>query len=61
MAYNLREDLKQFQKAATQLLNENRYSASCQIWNDDMTRLVNEYKQEETEWYNSPRIAENGF
>lgn len=47
MAYNFKADWNQFQKATTQFLNENRYSASCQIWNNDMTKLVNDYKQEE--------------
>ena len=61
MAYNLQEDWNQFKKATTQLWNENRYSTSCQMWNNDMTNLVNKYKQEETEWYNSPQITENGF
>lgn len=61
MAYNFREDWNQFQKVTTQLINENRYSASCQIWNNDMTELVNNYKQEEIAWYNSPQITENGF
>lgn len=61
MAYNLKEDWNQFQKVTAQLRNENRYSASCQIWNNDMTNLVNGYKQEEMEWYNSPQITENGF
>ncbi len=48
-------------KVTAQLMDENRYSASCQIWNNDMTKLVNECKQEEIAWYNSPRITENGF
>lgn len=61
MAYNLQEDWNQFKKVTTQLWNENRYSTSCQMWNNDMTNLVNKYKQEETEWYNSPQITENGF
>ncbi len=61
MAYDLKEDWNQFKKVTTQLVNENRYSASCQIWNDDMTKLVNDYKQEEMAWYNSPQITENGF
>lgn len=61
MAYNFKEDLNQFRKATTQLLNENRYSASCQVWNNDMTNLVNAYKQEEMAWYNNPQITENGF
>lgn len=61
MAYNFKADWNQFQKATTQFLNENRYSASCQIWNNDMTKLVNDYKQEEIAWYNSTQITENGF
>ena len=61
MAYNLKEDWNQFKKVTTQLVNENRYSSSCQIWNNDMTRLVNDYKQEEMAWYNSQQITENGF
>lgn len=61
MAYSLKDDWNQFKKVTAQLANENRYSASCQIWNNDMTELVNEYKQEEMAWYNSPQITENGF
>ena len=61
MANNLSESWNQFMKVTAQLMDENRYSASCQIWNNDMTKLVNEYKQEEIAWYNSPRITENGF
>lgn len=61
MAYNLKDDLNQLKKVMTQITNENRYSASCQQWNNDMTQLVNEYKQEEMAWYNSPQITENGF
>ncbi len=61
MANNLKDNWNQFKKVTTQLLNENRYSASCQVWNNDMTELVNEYKQEEMAWYNSPQITENGF
>lgn len=61
MAYNLQEDWNQFKKATTQLMDEYRYSSSCQVWNNDMTSLVNEYKQEEAAWYNSQEITENGF
>ncbi len=61
MAYNLREDWEQTKKNMAQLANENRYSASCQQWNNEMTDLVNGYKQEEMAWYNSPLITENGF
>lgn len=61
MAYNLKEDWNQFKKVTTQLVNETRYSSSCQVWNNDMTRLVNDYKQEEMAWYNSQQITENGF
>lgn len=61
MAYNLQEEWNQFKKSTTQFLNEQRYSSSCQIWNDEMTNLVNKYKQEEMEWYNSLQITENGF
>ena len=61
MAYNLQQDWNQFKKVTTQLWNENRYSTSCQGLNDDMTNLVNKYKQEEMEWCNSPQITENGF
>lgn len=61
MAENSRSDWNQFRNAATHFVNEQRYSASCQIWNQDMTALVNRYKQEEMDWYNSPQITENGF
>ena len=61
MANNLKADWNQLKKATTQLMNEKRYSASCQIWNNDMTKLVNDYKQEEAAWYNSPQVTENGF
>lgn len=61
MAYNLQEEWNQFKKSTTQFLNEQRYSSSCQIWNDEMTNLVNKYKQEEMAWYNSLQITENGF
>ena len=59
MAYNLKADWNQLKKATTQLMNEKRYSTSCQIWNNDMTKLVNNYKQEEAAWYNSPQVTEN--
>lgn len=61
MAYNLQEEWNQFKKSTTQFLNEQRYSSSCQVWNDEMTNLVNKYKQEEMAWYNSLQITENGF
>ncbi len=61
MTYHLQEDWNQFKKATTQLMDEYRYSSSCQIWNNDMTTLVNKYKQEEAAWYNSLEITENGF
>ncbi len=61
MAYNLKDNWNQFKKVTAQLVNERHYSASCQSWNNDMTDLVNEYKQEEMAWYNSPQITENGF
>lgn len=57
MAYNLQEEWNQFKKSTTQFLNEQRYSSSCQIWNDEMTNLVNKYKQEEMAWYNSLQIT----
>ncbi len=61
MANNLSENWNQFLKVTTQLWSENRYSESCQMWNSEMTDLVNQYKQEEMAWYNSPQITENGF
>jgi len=61
MAYNLQEDWNQLRRSAAQFINENRYSASCQVWNNEMTDLVNKYKQEEMAWYNSLQITENGF
>ncbi len=61
MTYNLQEDWNQFKKVTAQLMDVYRYSSSCQIWNNDMTNLVNEYKQEEAAWYNSLEITENGF
>lgn len=61
MAYNLQQDWNQFKKVTARLMDEYRYSSSCQIWNNDMTNLVNEYKQEEAAWYNSLEITENGF
>lgn len=61
MAYNLQEDWNQFKKVTSQLVDEYRYSSSCQIWNNDMTSLVNQYKQEEAAWYNSLEMTENGF
>ena len=61
MTYNLQEDWNQFKKVTAQLMDEYRCSSSCQIWNNDMTNLVNEYKQEEAAWYNSLEITENGF
>ena len=61
MAYNLREDWEQTIRNMARLAYENRYSASCQQWNNKMTDLVNGYKQEEMVWYNSPQITENGF
>lgn len=61
MAYNLQQDWNQFKKVTARLMDEYRYSSSCQIWNNDMTTLVNEYKQEEAAWYNSLEITENGF
>ena len=41
MANNLKADWNQLKKATTQLMNEKRYSASCQIWNNDMTKKEN--------------------
>lgn len=61
MAYNLQQDWNQFKKVTARLMDEYRYSSSCQIWNNDMTNLVNEYKQEEAAWYNSLEITENSF
>lgn len=61
MAYSLQRDLEQLKKVMGRVANEQRYSSSCQVWNNDMTDLVNEYKQEEMAWYNSQQITENGF
>ncbi len=61
MEINMKKDWNQFQEAMTQFSNEKRYSASCQIWNNDMTDILNKYKQEEVAWYNSPQATENGF
>lgn len=61
MAYNLRDDWEQTKKNMAQLAYDMRYSAAGQEWNNDMTNLVNTYKQEEMAWYNNPYIAENGF
>lgn len=61
MANHFKEDWDQLKKVTTHFLNEKQYSATCQIWNKDMTDLVNNYKQEEMAWYNSSQITENGF
>lgn len=61
MAYNLREDWEQTKRNMAQIAYDMRYSTVCQEWNNDMTNLVNAYKQEEMAWYNSPQITENGF
>lgn len=61
MANTFRENWNQFKNTTAQFLDEQRYSTSCQIWNNDMTELINKYKQEEATWYNNPQVTENGF
>lgn len=61
MGFNIKDDWEQAKRSMAQVVSDMRYDNACQGWNNDMTDLVNAYKQEEFEWYNSPNVIENGF
>lgn len=61
MAFNLKDDWEQAKRSMAEVVSDIRYDNSCQGWNNEMTDLVNAYKREEMEWYNSPNAIENGF
>lgn len=61
MTYNLKQDWEKTKQILAQAGKDLQYNQSSQIWNGEMTNLLNAYKQEEIAWYNSRAITENGF
>ena len=61
MTYNLKQDWEKTKQVLVQAGKNLQYTQSSQIWNEEMTNLLNAYKREEIAWYNSHTITENGF
>lgn len=61
MGYSLKEDWNQLKRNMADLHAEMQHSDACQVWNQEMTDLVNAYKQEVAAWYSVPHFTENAF
>ncbi|MCM1494771.1 MAG: alkaline shock response membrane anchor protein AmaP [Bacteroides sp.] len=61
MAYDWKKDWEETKQNMVRLNWERKINAACQGWNQEMTELVNAYKQEVAEWYRLPHFPENGF